>query len=83
MVRSINKNRKNSQHKLFWIGNETENGGFGIFIAKKWVEKVLEVKHIIDRLMMIKLQMNKRTVVVVSAYPPQQGLTNNKKRPFL
>ena len=32
--------------------------------------------------MMIKLQMNKRTVVVVSAYPPQQGLTNNKKDHF-
>ena len=32
--------------------------------------------------MMIKLQMNKRTVVVVSAYPPQQGLTNNIKDHF-
>ena len=33
---------------------------------------VLEIKSFSDRLMMIKLQKEKRTVVVVSAYKPQQ-----------
>ena len=36
---------KNCQYKLFWIGNETGNGGARIFIAKKWIKKVLEVKR--------------------------------------
>ena len=44
---------------------------------------VLEIKSVSDRLMMIKLQKEKRTVVVVSAYKPQQGLTNMKKTVFM
>ena len=43
---------------------------------------VLEVKSVSDRLMMIKLQEDKRTVVVASAYAPQKGLTNNEKDHF-
>lgn len=54
---------KNTQCKLFWIGNETESNGNTIFIAKKWIEKVLEVKRARDRLIMISLLTNKKTVV--------------------
>lgn len=36
------------------------------FFSKKWIQKVLEVKPFSNRLMMIQLQMNKRTVVVYS-----------------
>ena len=32
---------------------------------------------------MIKLQMDKGTVVVVSAYAPRQGFINNEKRLIL
>ena len=70
---------KNSQYKFFWIGNETRNGGVGIFVAKKWIKKVLEVKRVSDRLMMIKLQTDKRTLVVVSTCAPQQNLTDYEK----
>ena len=59
----------NSQYKLFKIGNETGNSDVGIFVAKKWIEKVLEVKCVSDRLMMIKLQTNKRTVTVSANAP--------------
>ena len=59
---------KNTQCKLFRIGNETESNGNTIFIAKKWIEKVLEVKRARDRLIMISLLTNKKTVVVVSTY---------------
>ena len=44
---------------------------------------MLEAKRARDRLIMISLLTNKKTVVVVSTYTPQQGLTNDKKRPFL
>ena len=86
IARSIIKNRnrkKNSQYKLFWIGNETRIGGVGIFVADKLTEKVLEVKRFSDRLIIIKLQMDKKTDVVVSAYAPQEGLTNDKKTIFM
>ena len=67
-ARMINKTAigKNSQYRLFWIGNKTGNSGVGIFVSKKWIQKVLEVKPFSNRLMMIQLQMNKRTVVVYS-----------------
>ena len=74
--------KNNSQYKLFWIGNEIENGGVGIFVAKKWIKKVLEVKLVRDRLMMIKLHTDKRTIVVVSDYANQPGLANDEKDRF-
>ena len=43
---------------------------------------MLEVKSVSDRLMMIKLHTDKRTVVVVSGYAPQQGLNNDEKDRF-
>ena len=74
--------KNNSQYKLLWIGNEIGNGGVGTFVAKKWIEKVLEVKLVSDILMMIKLHTNKRTVVAVSDCANQQGLTNDEKDCF-
>ena len=44
---------------------------------------MLEVKLVKDRLMMISLQTDKRTVVIVSAYSPKRGLTNDEKDRFL
>ena len=41
-----------------------------------------EVKCVGERLRMVKLQVDRRTVVVVSAYTPQQGLDNGEKDPF-
>ena len=40
------------------------------------------VKRVGNRLMMIKLQIDKRTVVLVSAYAPQQDLTTDEKDRF-
>ena len=40
---------------------------------------MLEVKRVSDRLMMIKLQTDKRTLVVVSTCAPQQNLTDYEK----
>ena len=65
-----------------WQGTSTRNGGVDVFVAKKWIEKVLEVKCVSNRLMVIKLYTDKRTVVVVSGYAPQQGFANDKKDCF-
>ena len=43
---------------------------------------MLEVKRLSNRLMIIKLQIDKRIVVVVSAYAPQQDLTTDEKDRF-
>ena len=73
---------KASQYKLLWVGNNSGYGGVGIFLAQKWVEKVIEVKRVSDRLMMIKLLVDKRTVAIMSTCAPQQGLGNDEKERF-
>ena len=40
------------------------------------------VKRVGNKLMMIKLQIDKRTVVLVSAYAPHQDLTTDQKDLF-
>ena len=44
--------RNTNQYKLFCIGNNNGYEGVGIFVAKKWIEKVLTgcVRYIFDSL---------------------------------
>ena len=44
--------RNTNQYKLFCIGNNNGYEGVGIFLAKKWIEKVLTgcVRYIFDSL---------------------------------
>ena len=44
-----------SEYKLLWVGHHTGFGGVGIFVAEKWIEQIIDVKRIDDRLMMIKI----------------------------
>ena len=37
---------RRARYKLFWIGNSTGYGGVGIFIAEKWIDKVIDVKRV-------------------------------------
>ena len=56
---------KSSQYKLFWVGKDTGHGGVGILVSTKWVVKINEVNRVNDRLMMIKLLVDKRIVAIV------------------
>ena len=48
-------------------------------LNRNGLKKVLEVKHVSERLIMVKLQTDHSTVAVVSAYAPQIGLDNDEK----
>ena len=37
---------KTAQYKLLWIGNEKSLGEVRIFLAKKWVDKVIYVSRV-------------------------------------
>ena len=39
---------KAAQYKLLWIGNR--KGSVEIFLAKKWVDKVINISRVIDRM---------------------------------
>ena len=61
---------RRARYKLFWIGNSTGYGGVGIFIAEKWVDKVIDVKRVNDRIIVVKFLIGKRIVTAVSVYTP-------------
>ena len=68
-----------TQYKLFWIGNQEGNGGVGVLLAEKWIQKVIHVNHVNDRLMLLKVLVGKRVVTIISTYAPQQGLSDDAK----
>ena len=51
---------KDSRFKLFWVGNDRGMGGVGILLAEKWVEAIFDVKHVSDRIKLIKLDVGKK-----------------------
>ena len=71
---------KDTQYKLFWIGNQEGNGGVGVMLAEKWIQKVIHVNRINDRLMLLKVFVGKRVVTIISTYAPQQGLSDDCQR---
>ena len=73
---------KDSRFKLFWVGNDKGMGGVGILSAEKWVEAIFDIKHVSDRIMLIKLVVGKRIVTILSVYAPQAGLDDSVKDLF-
>ena len=73
---------KSSQYKLFWVGHDSGHGGVGVLVAARWVEHIIDVKRVDDRLMMVKFLVGKKAIAVVSTYAPQQGLSDAAKDQF-
>ena len=47
--------------------------GVGVLVLEELVDKVVEVKHMSEHLMMVKLVIGKCLVNVISDYVPQVG----------
>ena len=54
----------------------------GIFIAEKWIDKVIDVKRVNVRIIVVKFLIGKRIVTSVSVYTPQCGLSEEEKDKF-
>lgn len=50
---------KDSQHKLFWVGYKARNNVVGILLAEKWIDKVIHVTCVNDKLMLLKVLLVK------------------------
>src|SRR5206468_1491119 len=70
------------KYKFFWTGCKEGSSGVGILVAEKWLEKVVEVKRINERLMLVRLTVGVRVVNIVSAYAPQAGRPYAEKEEF-
>ena len=51
-------------------------------MAEEWIEKVLEVQRVSDRIILVKLIVGKCVVTVLSVYAPQSGLSDEVKDQF-
>ena len=59
-----------------------EKNGIGIVVREELVESVLEVKRVSDRLMTIKLEINRSILNIVSTYATQVNNSIEEKNDF-
>ena len=58
---------KAAEYKLFWIVNGNGLGEVEIFLAKKWVDTVIDISRVSDRMIAIKVSVQ-GIISVISAY---------------
>ena len=76
---------KSTQYKLLWIGNGKGLGGVGIFLTQKWVDKVINISRVSDRMIVNKVLVQRIIISLISdltVYAPQYGLNNSQKDDF-
>lgn len=72
---------KSKDYKIYYHGTTNRNG-VGIILEKQWQDKIIDIVKISDRLMMIKLVVQKEVWNIASAYAPQTGCSTNEKNEF-
>ena len=74
--------RGEAKYKVYWMGNRGGTGGVGIAVAENWVDKVIEVVRVCDRVMMVVMVVGKVICKIISAYAPQAGGDERDKVEF-
>ena len=57
---------KSAQYKLFWTGNGKGLGEVGIFLAKKQVDKVINISRVSDRMIVNKVLVQSIIISLIS-----------------
>ena len=56
--------------------------GVGLLVADRWIEKVLEVRRVSERLMVVRVIVGRTVLNLISAYAPQAGRPRSEKEQF-
>ena len=59
------------EYKFFWMGWAKEIHGLGWLVADRWIDKVLEVKRVNERLMVVIVIVGRTVLNLISVYVPQ------------
>src|SRR6267154_5973299 len=70
------------RYKFFWKGCGAGLAGVGVLVAEKWVENVIEVKKLSERIMLISVSIGVNIRNVISGYAPQVGRAIVEKKKF-
>ena len=71
-----------ASYKLFWKGCKSAEAGVGILVKREWADKVVKVARYSERCMSVKMVIGGRMFVVLSAYAPQIGRSEDEKERF-
>ena len=71
-------------YKLFYHGDTSNRNGVGIILREERTKDILEISRISDRIILLKLACpnTKEVTTIISAYAPQQGLSELEKDQF-
>jgi len=69
-------------YKVFWAGCEEGVSGVGVLVAERWIDNVVEVRRVSERVIVVRLVVGKSVLNVVSVYAPQVGRTSDEKEDF-
>ena len=78
----ILRTKTGGKYKLFWKGCSEGASGVGVIVSDEFIDKVVEVTRVSERLMMVKLIVGKCLMNVVAAYAPQTGRSQEEKDNF-
>ena len=56
--------------------------GVGILVAEKWINHVVEIRRVNERVMVLRLAIGRSVFNIVSVYAPQTGRTREEKEEF-
>ena len=56
--------------------------GVGLLLAEKWIEKIFDVQHVSDRILLMHLVIDKTAFIFISVYAPQVGCPDVEKEQF-
>ena len=51
-------------YKFFWVGCEDGVAGVGVLMAEKWIDSVVEVRRVSERVMVLRLAIGKSVLNV-------------------
>ena len=57
--------------------------GVGMLVADRWIEKVLDVKHVSERLLVVRVIVGRSVLNLISVYAPQTRRSMVEKEEFL
>ena len=60
-------------YKFYWMGCKEGTAGVGVLVAKGWIDNVLEVRRVSERILILRAWIGKRILNLVSVSAPQAG----------
>ena len=71
-----------SRYKFLWSGGDDGSAGVGVMLSEEFLDNVACVNRISNRLMLVRLMLDRRPFTIVSAYAPQVGRSAEEKEEF-